>query len=652
MGDNAPAHKHSGCGLFHLVFGRRNIQPRRSTSTGSLPSAPLSRVSRYPSTPSRKIRNDDKIIERPGKRHAISHQHHNPTAHNINAAAHTNARKAPQAGPGFGLSGELESMITDYQRTSRGGGAGLVRASSSNLMLFGNLGNLRQGGNGNAAAAENPKYSTSVMGNVVAKPVSLCRALSTRMDPEELKMLGNEDYRNGRFAEALSLYDAAISIDPDKASYRSNKSAALVALGKLLEAALECREAIRIDPFYQRAHNRLALIYLRLGEAERALYHFKQAGSDADPDAINRANQVLIHLNKCTDAKRHRDWTTLLKESVLAVDAGADSAPSIFGLRAEALLKMNKHGEAIETMEKSPKFEVDLCTKFFGPIGSSSLLVFQSEVHLVAGRFDESVAAAEAAAKLDPKSKEASAVLRKARAVAAARCNGNELFKAARYSEACIAYGEGLSHDPHNALLLCNRGACRSKLGQFQKAVDDCNAALKVRPSYSKARLRRADCYAKIGKWAACVEDCEALLRENPENEEIVRMMKEAEVQLRKGGAAQDLNGAGGEAAGLLVVASSEHFRDFVASSGVCVVLFSTKTVDSKILQVVEQLYERYPWVKFLKVEVEDHPSLAKSQGLNSFPAFIIYTNGSRATEIAGDKFDLLERSIKGHIRS
>lgn len=156
-------------------------------------------------------------------------------------------------------------MITDYQKSK---GAG-------NLTLYGNLGNLRQPGNSTtttAAAPENhsaARYPTTVMGNVVRKsdetekPVSLCRALSTRMDPEELKMLGNDDYRNGRFAEALALYDAAISVDPDKASYRSNKSAALVALGKLLEAALECREAIRIDPFYPRAHNRLAVVYVR-----------------------------------------------------------------------------------------------------------------------------------------------------------------------------------------------------------------------------------------------------------------------------------------------------------------------------------------------------------------------------------------------------
>lgn len=49
-------------------------------------------------------------------------------------------------------------------------------------------------------------------------------------------------------------------------------------------------------------------------------------------------------------------------------------------------MKMSRHEEAMETMAKSPKFDTDLCTKFFGPVGSSSLLVFQSQVHLVAGR--------------------------------------------------------------------------------------------------------------------------------------------------------------------------------------------------------------------------------------------------------------------------
>lgn len=67
----------------------------------------------------------------------------------------------------------------------------------------------------------------------------------------------------------------------------------------------------------------------RLGEAERATHHFKQSGSEADPESMQKAKQVQMHLSKCTDAKRQRDWNTLLREADLAIDAGADSAPLV-----------------------------------------------------------------------------------------------------------------------------------------------------------------------------------------------------------------------------------------------------------------------------------------------------------------------------------
>lgn len=114
------------------------------------------------------------------------------------------------------------------------------------------------------------------------------------------------------------------------------------------------------------------------------------------------------------------------------------------------------------------------------------------------GRFDDALLEAQRATKLDSNNKEANMVMRKAKAVAAARSTGNQLFKAAKFYEASNAYGEGLEHDPYNSVLLCNRAACRSKLGQYEKAVEDCSIALNLRPNYTKARLRRADCYAKV----------------------------------------------------------------------------------------------------------------------------------------------------------
>lgn len=83
------------------------------------------------------------------------------------------------------------------------------------------------------------------------------------VDPEELKKAGNEHYKKGHFADALSLYDRAIALSPASASYRSNRAAALTGLGRLGEAVRECEEAVRLDPNYIRAHHRLASLFIR-----------------------------------------------------------------------------------------------------------------------------------------------------------------------------------------------------------------------------------------------------------------------------------------------------------------------------------------------------------------------------------------------------
>ncbi|CAN1177440.1 Inactive TPR repeat-containing thioredoxin TTL3 [Linum perenne] len=580
--------KKSGCGLLSAVFGKKGggIWLRRGTSTGSIPTIvpaadtdkPPHSLGKSPSFTKRKKNSDESRIQNTNKslmngsyqRPSIHpHQHlkippplhhmnnqivkEHPTAIIARTAATTeeaatttnnlNGKKVLKEA--ISISGELESMINDHQKNTVNNH--LVRASSGNVMLYGNLGNLRQQQGdyevvNTMTKAQNGRYpNNSLMGNVVTTgyhsqtpPTSLCRALSTRMDPEQLKIMGNEDYKNGNFAEALALYEAAIAIDPTKASYRSNKSAALTALGRILDAVFECREAIRIEPNYHRAHHRLANLYLRLGDVEKSIYHYKHAGPEADHVDISKAKALQLYLNKCTEARRMRDWNTLIKETDAAISSGADSAPHIYALQAEALMKQNKHQEADEAMNRSPNIDADTCTKFFGPIGSANIFTVRSQVDMAMGRFDEALAVAQRATILDSNNREANTAMRKARAVATARGKGNQLFKAGKFQEASAAYGEGLVHDPHNSVLLCNRAACLSKLGQFQKAVEDCTSALNVRPAYAKARLRRADCYSKLENWEASKADYEILHKKSPNDEEVSQRLLEVKARMRK----------------------------------------------------------------------------------------------------------------------
>lgn len=112
-------------------------------------------------------------------------------------------------------------------------------------------------------------------------------------------------------------------------------------------------------------------------------------------------------------------------------------------------------------------------------------------------RLEEGVLAAEQAVNLQSSS-ESLMWLRKARGVADARKAGNELYKVGKYLQACSMYGQGLQYDPTNCVLLCNRAACRSKLGKWEIAIDDCDAALRNRPDFSKALLRRAYSNARV----------------------------------------------------------------------------------------------------------------------------------------------------------
>ncbi|XP_020229934.1 TPR repeat-containing thioredoxin TTL1 [Cajanus cajan] len=491
-----------------------------------------------------------------------------------------------------------------------------------------------------------------VMGNIMRKnsdEVTQFRSpRNNRVDPEVLKSMGNEAYKQGRFEEALALYDRAIALDSNKATYHCNKSAALIGLGRFLQAIVECEEAIRLEPSYERAHTRLATIYLRLGETEKAL-NCNETTPYVDSVLAFQTQALGNHLSKCTEARKVKDWKTVLKETQAAISLGADSAPLVYSLQTEALLKLLRHQEAYATYEKMPKFDLNCCNKLFGPARSAYLLMIGAQIYLAAGRFEEAVTSSQQAAKLDPSNSEVNAVVRRARAVASARMSGNLLFKASKFMEACAVYNEGLEHDPYNSVLLCNRAACRSKLGQFEKAIEDCNVALLVQPSYSKARLRRADCNAKLERWEVAIQDYEMLLREKPGDEEVARALFETQLQLKmlRGEDIKDLKFG----SNLVLISSNDRFRHYVTSPGMSVVLFCNKATHKQVLLVLEQTCKRFPSVNFLKVEIEDHPYLAKSEGVNSIPAFKIYKNGSRVKEIPGNNHDLLEKLVKLYIR-
>ncbi|EOY13238.1 hypothetical protein QUC31_002226 [Theobroma cacao] len=479
----------------------------------------------------------------------------------------------------------------------------------------------------------------------------LTRKAMGSLDPEEVKRVGNEMYKKGHFLEALSLYDKAIALSPGNAAYRSNRAAALTALGRVGEAVKECEEAVRLDPNYGRAHQRLASLMLRVGQVENARKHLCFLGQPQDPTELQKLQAVEKHISKCTDARRIRDWKSALRESDAAIATGADFSPQLFMCRVEALLKLHQLDDAESSLSFVPKLEpcTNSCsqTKFFGMLSEAYLFFVRAQIEMALGRFENAVTAAERAGQIDPRNVEVAVLLNNVRLVARARARGNDLFKSERFTEACSAYGDGLRLDPSISVLYCNRAACWFKLGRWERSVEDCDQALSIQPNYIKALLRRAASNSKLERWAEAVRDYEVLRRELPDDNEVAESLFHAQVALKKSRGEEVYNMKfGGE---VEEVSGLEQFRAAISLPGISVVHFkmASNMQCKQISPLVDALCGRYPSINFLKVDIDESPAVANAENVRIVPTFKIYKNGSRVKEIVCPSREMLEHSVR-----
>ncbi|XP_036376133.1 RNA polymerase II-associated protein 3 isoform X2 [Megalops cyprinoides] len=108
---------------------------------------------------------------------------------------------------------------------------------------------------------------------------------------------------------------------------------------------------------------------------------------------------------------------------------------------------------------------------------------------------------------------------------------GNRLFKEGKYDDAIDCYTRGMSADPYNPVLPTNRATCFFRLKKYAVAESDCNLAIALDRSYTKAYARRGATRFALQKFESALEDYEMVLKLDPENldaQNEVRKVKEA----------------------------------------------------------------------------------------------------------------------------
>lgn len=102
---------------------------------------------------------------------------------------------------------------------------------------------------------------------------------------------------------------------------------------------------------------------------------------------------------------------------------------------------------------------------------------------------------------------------------------GNKLFQKHDYEGAMLKFEKALKLLPSNhidvANLRTNMGNCYMQmgLGEYPRAINECNLALEVAPKYSKALLRRAKCFEALNRFDLALRDVSIVLNMEPNNQ-------------------------------------------------------------------------------------------------------------------------------------
>lgn len=122
---------------------------------------------------------------------------------------------------------------------------------------------------------------------------------------------------------------------------------------------------------------------------------------------------------------------------------------------------------------------------------------------------------------------------------------------AARSSRESFYFYRAIELDGRNAVYYCNRAAVHSKIGNHGQAIKDCNTALAIDPSYSKAYGRLGLAYSSLDKHKEAKQSYQKALEMEPGNESYKLNLQLSEEKLAQQGVGYMVlgnNSAGGGA--------------------------------------------------------------------------------------------------------
>jgi DnaJ homolog subfamily C member 7 len=308
-----------------------------------------------------------------------------------------------------------------------------------------------------------------------------------------------------------------------------------MANGQYKLALEDCNRADELDPQNSKVLLRLARIYTSLGQPQDALNTYDRMQPPPSTKDIAPAKSMLQHIGVVEDALKNGTTGSMalhaLDQAEKLLGFGASKPRKWQLMRGEAYLKMGN----VNALGDAQSVAMSLLR---ANNADPDALVLRGRALYAQGDNEKALQHFRQAINCDPDFKEAIKYLKMVQKLDKLKAAGNAEYKSGRWQEAISKYTEALEVDPlnrgTNSKLLQNRALCRVQLKDYKGAISDCERALQLEPSYTKARKTKANALGQSGDWENAVRELKEIAESDPDDAGIAKEVRKAELELKK----------------------------------------------------------------------------------------------------------------------
>ena len=363
---------------------------------------------------------------------------------------------------------------------------------------------------------------------------------------ETLKEKGNALFKQQKYEEAIKFYEKAIKVNSNIEVLYSNKGTCEKCLKQYKLAIRDYKKALEISPKNTKNLNRLASVYVLVGEFGEAKI--------TQQKALNLEPNNSVYKTQMSDIEKIIEDEEKMKEKISEEKFDEaeeickkliEKVPEFPELKIkyiEILLENVKTLDALNYIQKNvsnedkikiPKFDyLTVLTLYYDgqyEKAKKFLTIIKNKNNMNIENDSNTNNDIE---------KQLSELSKKINEIESVKTKANSLFKEKKYEEAIEEYTKTLEFDPKNkkfnSLILANRALCYQKLNKNTEALRDSNQSIKLNPFYARGYVKRGNVYMELKMYEDARNDFQKAKEIDPSVKDIEGYLNDAKKQAEK----------------------------------------------------------------------------------------------------------------------